>query len=225
MTQPASSEPTGPGREPEPTPAAGPAPEPEPTPATGPEPEPQPTPVWGPEPEPAPAAGPEPQPVSAPASATATSPDTAPGGISLGFLFFALTALFGLVNLFLGFTTAVHDTGGSRAYYGADGLLAWIPAMLFFGGLLAARALLPRAHRPDLLPALATTAVMVPFIFSTINTDRYGAGIAIGEVMYLIFGSLQLVTAWLAALLDSFRLGTLTVTRYPADHRYPTDQR
>ena len=223
MTQPASSEPPGPEPGSGPGPVKGPEPGPRPEPATRPEPGlepgPVPEPAARPEPEarPDPATRPEPGHSFEPATKPTTRPDAAPAGISLGVFFFAVTAVFGVVNLFLGFTTAVHDSGGSLAYFGADGLLAWIPAMLFLGGLLAMRAILPRAHRPDLLPALVTTAVMVPFVFSTINTDRFGAGIATGEILYLIFGSLQLVTAWLAALLDSFRLGALTVTRYPSD--------
>jgi hypothetical protein len=143
-------------------------------------------------------------------------PTTAQGGVGLGFVFYTATALFGLVNLFLGFTTAVHDRGDSLAYYGANGLLAWIPALLFLGGLLAGRAMLPRAQRPDWLPALVTTAVMVPFVFTTIKTDRYGEGMAVGEILFLIFGLLQLVTAWLAAALGSFKIGSVAVQRYSA---------
>src|SRR6478609_6730735 len=92
------------------------------------------------------------------------------------------TAVLGAVNLFLGFTDVYGSWYDSRSvsYYDGRGLHAWLPALLFLGGLAAVRALFPH-HRDDRSwPLLFTTAAVVPFLLTLIASDHF-TGLATGE--------------------------------------------
>ncbi|GLW55241.1 DUF5336 domain-containing protein [Kitasatospora phosalacinea] len=127
--------------------------------------------------------------------------------------FLAATALLGATNLFLGFTDVVDGwyDSSSFSYYDQRGAFAWLPALLFLGGLAAVRALASH-HRADRSwPLLFTAAAVVPFLLTLIASD-HPTGLATGEILYLVFGLLQLLAAAAAALLG---LGRITFTAHP----------
>ncbi|MFC8715923.1 DUF5336 domain-containing protein [Kitasatospora sp. NPDC057198] len=123
------------------------------------------------------------------------------------------TAVLGAVSLFLGFTSVIDGWYGNQSvsYYDSRGAYAWLPALLFLGGLAAVRALFPH-HRSDRSwPLLFTAAAVVPFLLSLIASD-HPSGLATGEILYLVFGLLQLLAAAAAALLG---MGRITFTAHP----------
>jgi hypothetical protein len=117
--------------------------------------------------------------------------------VSLSDVFYLLTALLGIANLFLGFTTVSSDGYADLSFFNAHGILGWVPALLFLGGLAAIRPVLPRIgpHADGSLPLIATAAGIIPFAFGVLATDHGGYGLQTGETLYLVFGLLQLVCA------------------------------
>ncbi|WP_037570933.1 DUF5336 domain-containing protein [Phaeacidiphilus oryzae] len=126
-----------------------------------------------------------------------STPGAGPLTVSLADVCYLLTALLGIACLFLGFTTITSDGYTDLSFFNAHGLLGWVPALLFLGGLAAIRPVLPsRGARADgSLPLIATAAGIIPFAFGVLATDHGGYGLQTGETLMLVFGLLQLVFA------------------------------
>lgn len=140
--------------------------------------------------------------------------------ITLAQVLLLVTAILGVINLFFGFTTVASGGEEPVSYFDNYGMFAWVPALLFLGGLTALRALLPGERHDGSLALMVTAAVVIPFIFVTIRTDRGELGMGTGEVLFLIFGSLQLLMAALAVALGSLRTGRMTIWQVaPAPRR------
>ncbi|MET0233630.1 MAG: DUF5336 domain-containing protein [Kibdelosporangium sp.] len=112
----------------------------------------------------------------------------------------------GVLNLLLGFAPLVT----SSSFY-ESGVGAWIPAVLFIGGLLQLPAILPGDQKPGIAPAAVSTGVALGFLFMVFALD---ASIAAGGVIVLIFAILQMGAAVAAYL---FEVGIL---KPPAPNPY-----
>jgi hypothetical protein len=113
-------------------------------------------------------------------------------------MLYLCVAVLGLINLFLGYVSA-GDGDSTNLYKTAVAVFALAPTMLFLGGLVALRTVLPRERPPGALPAMITTAVYVPLVLSAISSS--GAGDL--QTLFLVFGAVQFLLAWLAYLFDS----------------------
>lgn len=112
-------------------------------------------------------------------------------------MLYLCVAVLGVINLFLGYISA--GAGDSTNLYKAPvAVYALAPTMLFLGGLVALRTVLPREHPPGALPAMITTAIFVPLILSGISSG--GAGDL--QTLFLVFGAVQFLLAWFAYLFD-----------------------
>lgn len=145
------------------------------------------------------------------ASTPEAAPPAAGRGLDVSGVCLAATAALGLVNLFLGFTTVADatDATSSATYFDGRGAWAWLPALLFMAGLAAVKALIAGRSHDRSWPLVITAAAVVPFIMTVIKSDHPG-GLATGEILYLIFGLLQLATAAAAAALSSGRIRVVT---------------
>ena len=118
--------------------------------------------------------------------------------VPLGKMLYLCVAALGVINLFLGY---VGSGGGDsmNLYKAAVAVFALAPTMFFLAGLVALRAVLPRERAPGVLPAMITTAIFVPLVLSAISSS--GAGDL--QTLFLVFGAVQFILAWLAYLFDS----------------------
>jgi hypothetical protein len=118
--------------------------------------------------------------------------------VPLGKMLYLCVAALGVINLFLGYVSA--GTGDSmNLYKAAVAIYALAPTMLFLAGLVAVRGFLPGERPSGVLPAMITTAVFVTLVLSAISSD--GAGDL--QTLFLVFGAVQFLLAWLAYLFDS----------------------
>ncbi|MEY9933649.1 hypothetical protein ABH926_008305 [Catenulispora sp. GP43] len=118
--------------------------------------------------------------------------------VPLGKLLYLCVAALGVINLFLGYVSA----GGGDSmnlYKAAVAVFALAPTMFFLAGLVAVREFLPHERAPGVLPALITTAIFVTLVLSAISSD--GAGDL--QTLFVVFGAVQFVVAWLAYLVDA----------------------
>src|SRR4051812_40184240 len=118
--------------------------------------------------------------------------------VPLGQMLYLCVAALGVINLFLGYV----DDGGLATlnlYKAGVAIFALAPTMLFLAGLLALRGWLPGERSPGALPAMITTAVFVTLVLSALGSD--GGGDL--QTLFLVFGGLQCVIAWLAYLFDA----------------------
>jgi len=118
--------------------------------------------------------------------------------VPLGKMLYLCVAALGVINLFLGYVSA--GGGDSMNLYKVGvAVYALAPTMFFLAGLVAVREFLPRERAPGALPAMITTAIYVTLVLSAISSD--GAGDL--QTLFLVFGAVQFVLAWLAYLFDS----------------------
>jgi hypothetical protein len=113
-------------------------------------------------------------------------------------MLYLCVAALGVINLFLGYVSA-GDGDSTNLYKAAVAVYTVAPTMLFLGGLIALRTVLPRERPPGALPAMVTTAIFVPLVLSAISSD--GAGDL--QTLFLVFGAVQLLLAWFAYLFDA----------------------
>ena len=130
-------------------------------------------------------------------------PAFAPVAVPLGKMLYLCVAALGFINLFLGYVSA-GDGDSTNLYKAAVAVYTVAPTMLFLGGLVALRTVLPRERPPGALPAMVTTAVFVPLVLSAISSD--GAGDL--QTLFLVFGAVQFVLAWFAYLFDTGLIAT-----------------
>jgi hypothetical protein len=117
--------------------------------------------------------------------------------VPLGKMLYLCVAALGVINLFLGYVSA--GSGSMNLYKVGVAVYALAPTMFFLAGLVAVRGFLPRERAPGALPAMITTAIFVTLVLSAISSD--GAGDL--QTLFLVFGAVQFVLAWLAYLFDS----------------------
>lgn len=118
--------------------------------------------------------------------------------VPLGKMLYLCVAALGVINLFLGYVSA-GDGDSMNLYKVGVAVYALAPTMFFLAGLVAVRGFLPRERAPGALPAMITTAIFVTLVLSAISSD--GAGDL--QTLFLVFGAMQFVLAWLAYLFDS----------------------
>jgi hypothetical protein len=146
---------------------------------------------------------------------TAPDPDRPKtAGTTLGVteILLLATGVLGVLNLFFGFvdTGGTSSGGGIGLYDFSLSTFALAPTMLFLGGLAALRAFLPGEGRAGAWPALITTAIVVTLILSAIQGGSAGTA----GPLFLIFGCVQLATAWLAYLFDNGLLKAPGISAY-----------
>jgi|SRR5690606_25656712 len=124
------------------------------------------------------------------------APQQGGGGlkISLPQILFLAVAGLGVLNLFFGF---INATQGMSFY--EQPIFAWLPALLFVGGLSALLTMLPGEQKPGAWPAIISLGVTLPFLFITFAASfEYDAG----GIILLIFAILQTLAAVAAYLFD-----------------------
>jgi len=114
-------------------------------------------------------------------------------------MLFLCVAALGIVNLFLGFVDA-GDGDSTNLYKASVAIFALAPTLLFLAGLVAVREWLPGEHHPGAMPALITTAIYVTLVLSAIGSSGAGGDL---QTVFLVFGGIQFVVAWLAYLFDA----------------------
>ncbi|WP_370353591.1 DUF5336 domain-containing protein [Catenulispora sp. EB89] len=117
--------------------------------------------------------------------------------VPLGKMLYLCVAALGVINLFLGYVSA-GDGDSMNLYKVGVAIYALAPTMFFLAGLVAVREFLPRERAPGALPAMITTAIFVTLVLSAISSD--GAGDL--QTLFLVFGAVQFVLAWLAYVFD-----------------------
>jgi len=122
--------------------------------------------------------------------------------VPLGKMLYLCVAALGVINLFLGYVSA-GDGDSMNLYKVGVAIYALAPTMFFLAGLVAVREFLPRERPPGALPAMITTAIFVTLVLSAISSD--GAGDL--QTLFLVFGAVQFVIAWLAYVFDSGLVG------------------
>lgn len=150
---------------------------------------------------------PEPPTAYNPSSAAAPPPHQPPPPraavtVPLGKMLYLCVAALGVINLFLGYVSA-GDGDSMNLYKVGVAIYALAPTMFFLAGLVAVREFLPRERPPGALPAMITTAIFVTLVLSAISSD--GAGDL--QTLFLVFGAVQFVIAWLAYVFDSGLVG------------------
>lgn len=140
----------------------------------------------------------QPHPAPGPVPAPGHHPPRAAVTVPLGKMLYLCVAALGVINLFLGYVSA-GDGDSTNLYKAAVAVYTVAPTMLFLGGLIALRTVLPRERPPGALPAMVTTAIFVPLVLSAISSD--GAGDL--QTLFLVFGAVQLLLAWFAYLFDA----------------------
>ncbi|WP_194892253.1 DUF5336 domain-containing protein, partial [Catenulispora pinisilvae] len=118
--------------------------------------------------------------------------------VPLGKMLYLCVAALGVINLFLGYVSA-GDGDSANLYKAAVAIYALAPTMFFLAGLVAVRAFLPGERAPGVLPAMITTAIFVTLVLSAISSS--GAGDL--QTLFLVFGAVQFILAWLAYLFDA----------------------
>ncbi|MBS2547365.1 DUF5336 domain-containing protein [Catenulispora sp. NL8] len=118
--------------------------------------------------------------------------------VPLGKMLYLCVAALGVINLFLGYVSA-GDGDSANLYKAAVAIYALAPTMFFLAGLVAVRGFLPGERAPGVLPAMITTAVFVTLVLSAISSS--GAGDL--QTLFLVFGAVQFILAWLAYLFDA----------------------
>ena len=118
--------------------------------------------------------------------------------VPLGKMLYLCVAALGVINLFLGFVNNSDDLASVNLYKAGVAVFALAPTMLFLAGLVAVRGWLPGERSPGPLPAMISTAIFVTLVLSALGSE--GAGDL--QTLFLVFGGLQFVTAWLAYLFD-----------------------
>ncbi|NUP46772.1 MAG: DUF5336 domain-containing protein [Catenulispora sp.] len=118
--------------------------------------------------------------------------------VPLGKMLYLCVAALGVINLFLGYVNNSDDLVSVNLYKAGVAVLTLAPTMLFLGGLVALRGWLPGERSPGALPALITSAIFVTLVLSALGSS--GGGDL--QVLFVVFGGLQFVIAWLAYLFD-----------------------
>lgn len=118
--------------------------------------------------------------------------------VPLGKMLYLCVTVFGVINLFLGYVDN-GDFVAINLYKAGVAVFALAPTMLFLAGLVALRSWLPGERTPGALPAMITSAIFVTLVLSALGSD--GAGDL--QTLFLVFGGVQFVIAWLAYLFDS----------------------
>ena len=122
--------------------------------------------------------------------------------VPLGKMLYLCVAALGVINLFLGYVSS-GDGGAMNLYKAAVAIYALAPTMFFLAGLVAIRGFLPHERAPGALPAMITTAIFVTLVLSAISSD--GAGDL--QTLFLVFGAVQFILAWLAYVFDTGLIG------------------
>jgi hypothetical protein len=118
--------------------------------------------------------------------------------VPLGKMLYLCVAALGVINLFLGYVDN-GDLVTLNLYKAGVAIFALAPTMLFLAGLVALRGWLPGERTPGALPAMITTAIFVTLVTSAFGSD--GGGDL--QTLFLVFGGVQFVIAWLAYLFDA----------------------
>lgn len=113
-------------------------------------------------------------------------------------MLYLCVAALGVINLFLGYVSN-NDLFTVNLYKAGVAVFALAPTMLFLGGLVALRGWLPGERPPGALPAMITSAIFVTLVLSALGST--GGGDL--QVLFVVFGGLQFVIAWLAYLFDA----------------------
>lgn len=133
------------------------------------------------------------------------------GGLKLGIgqIVFLVAGGLGVLNLFLGFAPLAPET----SFY--EQPFAWIPGLLFTGGLLVLPVILPGEKKVGLAAPAVTLGVTLAFLFTVFASS---ADMSAGGVMVLIFGILQSAAAVVGYL---FELG---IIKAPQPNPYAQQQ-
>lgn len=116
-----------------------------------------------------------------------------------------VTAGIGLIIFFVAFASVLDDGGGEfgdpTSFY--EGGLGWVPVLLFAGGLLSLKAVLPgEDKKPGLLPPVLVVTTTLAFLFMVFSLES-GQDMGAGGIMVMIFAILQLIAVVGAYLLDA----------------------
>ncbi|GAA2059061.1 hypothetical protein GCM10009839_81500 [Catenulispora yoronensis] len=118
--------------------------------------------------------------------------------VPLGKMLYLCVAALGVINLFLGYVSN-DDLITVNLYKAGVAVFALAPTMLFLGGLVALRGWLPGERSAGALPAMITSAIFVTLVLSALGSE--GGGDL--QTLFVVFGGLQFVIAWLAYLFDA----------------------
>lgn len=114
--------------------------------------------------------------------------------LDIGLIAYLAVAGLGVLNLFFGFASVTANANFFELLNG------WVPGLLFIAGLTAVFGVLPGDQKPGAWPAVLSAGAVVPFLFFVFSTD---ADLGTGSVLLLIFGTVQLLAAVGAYLLDA----------------------
>jgi uncharacterized protein DUF5336 len=115
------------------------------------------------------------------------------------------TAALGVIIFFVAFASIadVPDGADGISFYKFDVGLGWIPLLMFVGGILSLKAILPgEDKKPGLVPPVlifGTTWAYLFMVFSLEGNQDMGAG----GIMVMIFAIMQMLVSIGAYLLDS----------------------
>lgn len=115
---------------------------------------------------------------------------------NIGLVLYLVTAFLGLANLFLGFASLGTDTTGAASSF-FESAVGWIPALLFVSGLAALFVVLPGDQKPGPWPAALALGSVLPYLFTVFSLT---AELAIGGILVLVVGFVQLIVAVVAYL-------------------------
>jgi len=125
-------------------------------------------------------------------------------GIKLGLpqIGHLVVAGLGVLIFFFAFIKFYDGEGDGNNFYGTGN--GWIPALLFVGGVLSLKAILPgEDKKPGLVPPVTIFAITWAFLFAVFNLGDQSPDLAVGGILVMILSILQMLAAIAVYLLDA----------------------